>query len=168
MSSPPFETWTLSKKEEANTAICEKKILRANFARIIKASRKEENGVLGIPLRSLWPTLRCRREAGVSSHSCQSAGDKSLRCPQRDIAVDKGWRVYPLDPRSDAVFWVYSSNALSQKSPFSSQKALIAIGGEPKSVERLWSGIFTKLICPTKKSSPRENFFRFTSINISS
>ncbi|GFX47762.1 transposable element Tcb1 transposase [Trichonephila clavipes] len=50
------------------------------------ASRQEENGVLGIPLRSLRPMPLCRL--------CQLAGDKSLRrhcC--RASAADKGGRI---------------------------------------------------------------------------
>ncbi|GFU98450.1 hypothetical protein TNCV_3652811 [Trichonephila clavipes] len=31
------------------------------------APRKEKNGVLGIPLRSLWPPLHCRRVSGLSA-----------------------------------------------------------------------------------------------------
>ncbi|GFY33286.1 uncharacterized protein TNCV_1241361 [Trichonephila clavipes] len=49
-----------------------------------RSSRMEEIGGLGIPLRSLWPPLHCRRGQEVS-------------------ATDKGCRVYPLDPRPDAV-----------------------------------------------------------------
>ncbi|GFW10829.1 uncharacterized protein TNCV_4919481 [Trichonephila clavipes] len=55
----------------------------------------------------LWPTLRCRREAGVSpllSIVCwylSSASPKRHCC--RVSAADKECRVYPLDPRPDAV-----------------------------------------------------------------
>ncbi|GFU15218.1 putative RNA-directed DNA polymerase from transposon BS [Trichonephila clavipes] len=55
----------------------------------------------------LWPTLRCRREAGVSPllsigwwYLC-SVSPKIHCC--RVSAADKGCRVYPLDPRPDAV-----------------------------------------------------------------
>ncbi|GFU58994.1 uncharacterized protein TNCV_4125761 [Trichonephila clavipes] len=51
----------------------------------------------------LWPTLRCRREVGERQF-LQSAGDKvSRRHCCRVSAADKGCRVYPLDPRLDAV-----------------------------------------------------------------
>ncbi|GFY24934.1 histone-lysine N-methyltransferase SETMAR [Trichonephila clavipes] len=47
-------------------------------------SRMEENGDLGVPLRSLWPTLL-------------PYGGKWVN------AGDKGWKAYPLDPHPDAV-----------------------------------------------------------------
>ncbi|GFY00060.1 uncharacterized protein TNCV_1341581 [Trichonephila clavipes] len=133
-----------------------------------------------VSLEYLWPTLRCRREAGVSLllsigwWYLSSASPKRHCCRVR--AADKGCRVYPLDPRPDAVAlysgctpgkrrawflpddrhtaslvglrggWrharmkfstrIYGSNA----TPFAIQKALVAIGGEPKSVKRLRSG----------------------------
>ncbi|GFV68647.1 uncharacterized protein TNCV_4883462 [Trichonephila clavipes] len=72
-----------------------------------RSSRMEEIGGLGIPLRSLWPTLHCRRVAGVSPllsigwwYLC-SVSSKRHCC--RISAADKGWRVYPLDLRPDAV-----------------------------------------------------------------
>ncbi|GFV45655.1 uncharacterized protein TNCV_3323741 [Trichonephila clavipes] len=55
----------------------------------------------------LWPTLRCRREAGVSPllsigwWYLSSESPKGHCC--RVSAADKGCRVYPLDPRPDAV-----------------------------------------------------------------
>ncbi|GFU27641.1 uncharacterized protein TNCV_3825531 [Trichonephila clavipes] len=55
----------------------------------------------------LWPTLRCRWEAGVSpllSIGWWYLSSESLKrhcC--RVSAADKGCRVYPLDPRPDAV-----------------------------------------------------------------
>ncbi|GFV55294.1 uncharacterized protein TNCV_5010411 [Trichonephila clavipes] len=55
----------------------------------------------------LWPTLRCRREAGVSPllsigwWYLSSASPKRHCC--RVSAADKGCRVYPLDPRPDTV-----------------------------------------------------------------
>ncbi|GFV27720.1 uncharacterized protein TNCV_4169421 [Trichonephila clavipes] len=55
----------------------------------------------------LWPTLRCRRVAGVSPllsigwWYLSSVFQKRHCC--RVSAADKGWRVYPLDPRPDAV-----------------------------------------------------------------
>ncbi|GFT57200.1 RNA-directed DNA polymerase from mobile element jockey [Trichonephila clavipes] len=164
----------------------------------------------------LWPTLCCRREAGVSPLLSIGWWYLSSVSPKRHCcrvsAADKGCRVYPLDPRPDAValysggtsgkrrawFWPddrhtaslvglrggwsharmklccalmdpmlmcpgkglvlpkphidetathvrflllsLPNNAMSQKSPFAIQKALIAIGGEPKSVKRLRSG----------------------------
>ncbi|GFT35031.1 hypothetical protein TNCV_2824951 [Trichonephila clavipes] len=116
------------------------------------------------PGNTLWPTLRCRRVAGVSP-PCQSAcGTESpKRHCCRVSAADKGCRVYPLDPHPDAVslyLWVYSglvlpnlsidetaqrvryliislpNNAMSVKSPFTIHKALKGIGGEPKSIKR--------------------------------
>ncbi|GFX93292.1 uncharacterized protein TNCV_150991 [Trichonephila clavipes] len=72
------------------------------------------------------------------AHSYQSAGDKSLRKHCCSVsAADKGWQVYPLDPRPDTV--ALYSGVILQKSPFAIQKELIAIGGEPKSVESLRS-----------------------------
>ncbi|GFU26038.1 uncharacterized protein TNCV_5105171 [Trichonephila clavipes] len=63
----------------------------------------------------LWPTHRCRREAGVSPllsigwWYLSSVSPKRHRC--RVSAADKECRVYPFDPRPDAValFWVYFS-----------------------------------------------------------
>ncbi|GFU42651.1 uncharacterized protein TNCV_1470501 [Trichonephila clavipes] len=55
----------------------------------------------------LWPTLRCRWEAGVSLllsigwWYLSSVFPKSHCC--RVSAADKGCRIYPLDPRPDAV-----------------------------------------------------------------
>ncbi|GFU90192.1 uncharacterized protein TNCV_3873961 [Trichonephila clavipes] len=70
----------------------------------LRSSRLEEIVGLGIPLRSFWPTLLCRRVAGVSP--LLSIGwwlslgvpEETLRC--RVSAADK---VYPLDPRPDIV-----------------------------------------------------------------
>ncbi|GFT84724.1 uncharacterized protein TNCV_2767321 [Trichonephila clavipes] len=67
----------------------------------------EEIGALGIPLRSLWPTLHCRRVAGVSPllsigwWYLSSLSSKRHCC--RVSAADKGCRVYPLDHSPDAV-----------------------------------------------------------------
>ncbi|GFT69162.1 uncharacterized protein TNCV_2566171 [Trichonephila clavipes] len=67
----------------------------------------EEIDGLGIPLRSLWPTLRCRRVAGVSPLLSIGWWHLSSVSPQRHCcrasAADKERRVYPLDPRPDAV-----------------------------------------------------------------
>ncbi|GFX20094.1 uncharacterized protein TNCV_1436541 [Trichonephila clavipes] len=67
----------------------------------------EEIGGLGIPLRSLWPTLHCRRVAEGSPLLSIDWWYLSLVSPKRHCcrvsAADKGWRVYPLDPRPDAV-----------------------------------------------------------------
>ncbi|GFV89330.1 uncharacterized protein TNCV_4151501 [Trichonephila clavipes] len=77
----------------------------------------EEIGSLGIPLCSLWPTLHCRREAGMSPLLSIGWWYLSSVSPKRHCyrvsVADKGCRVYPLDPRPDAVdiiFWVYSSS----------------------------------------------------------
>ncbi|GFV21149.1 uncharacterized protein TNCV_4267821 [Trichonephila clavipes] len=55
----------------------------------------------------LWPTLRCRREAGVSPLLSIGWWYLSSESPKRHCcrvsAADKGCRVYPLDPRPDAV-----------------------------------------------------------------
>ncbi|GFT88292.1 uncharacterized protein TNCV_1717891 [Trichonephila clavipes] len=54
----------------------------------------------------LWPTLRCRREAGsepllsIGWWYLSSVFPKRHRCR---VSADKGCRVYPLDLRSDAV-----------------------------------------------------------------
>ncbi|GFT15526.1 uncharacterized protein TNCV_3265281 [Trichonephila clavipes] len=67
----------------------------------------QEISGLGIPLRSLWPTLHCRRVAGVSQllsigwWYLSSVSPKRHCCRVR--AADKGCRVYPLDPRHDSV-----------------------------------------------------------------
>ncbi|GFT33852.1 uncharacterized protein TNCV_4383471 [Trichonephila clavipes] len=62
---------------------------------------------MGIPLRSLWPTLYCRREAGVSPPLSIGWWYLSSVSPKRHCCrvsvVDKRWWVYPLDPHSDAV-----------------------------------------------------------------
>ncbi|GFW90139.1 uncharacterized protein TNCV_1789611 [Trichonephila clavipes] len=69
--------------------------------------RKEEIGGLGIALLSFWPTLYCRQVAGVSRFLSigwwylSSVSPKKHCC--RVSAADKGCRVYPLDPRPDAV-----------------------------------------------------------------
>ncbi|GFW66114.1 uncharacterized protein TNCV_1710131 [Trichonephila clavipes] len=72
-----------------------------------RSSCLEEIGGLGIPLRFLWPTLHCRRVAGVSPLLSIGWWYLSLVSPKRHCyrvrAADKGWRVYPLDPRPDAV-----------------------------------------------------------------
>ncbi|GFU81368.1 uncharacterized protein TNCV_1380361 [Trichonephila clavipes] len=55
----------------------------------------------------LWPSLRCRREAGVSPllsigwWYLSSVSPKRHCC--RVIAADKRCQVYPLDPHPDAV-----------------------------------------------------------------
>ncbi|GFX09400.1 uncharacterized protein TNCV_4697871 [Trichonephila clavipes] len=55
----------------------------------------------------LWPTLRCRREAGVSPLLSIGWWYLSSVSPKRHCcrvsAADKGWWVYLLDPRPDAV-----------------------------------------------------------------
>ncbi|GFV75573.1 uncharacterized protein TNCV_2240221 [Trichonephila clavipes] len=55
----------------------------------------------------IWPTLRCRREAGVSPLLSIGWWYLSLVSPKRHCcrvsAADKGCQVYPLDPRPDAV-----------------------------------------------------------------
>ncbi|GFU65200.1 uncharacterized protein TNCV_2134051 [Trichonephila clavipes] len=55
----------------------------------------------------LWSTLRCRRVAGVSPLLSIVWWYLSSVSPKRHCyrvsAADKGCRVYPLDPRSDAV-----------------------------------------------------------------
>ncbi|GFW74240.1 uncharacterized protein TNCV_2524441 [Trichonephila clavipes] len=66
----------------------------------------EEIDSLGIPLRSFWPTLHCRRVAGVSpllsiGWWCLSSVSPKRHC-YRVSAADMGWWVYPLDPRPDA------------------------------------------------------------------
>ncbi|GFY24082.1 uncharacterized protein TNCV_1011351 [Trichonephila clavipes] len=67
----------------------------------------EEIDGLEIPLRSLWPTLHCRRVAGESPLLLIAWWYLSLVSPKRHYcrvsAADKGWPVYPLAPRSDAV-----------------------------------------------------------------
>ncbi|GFS95801.1 uncharacterized protein TNCV_2258831 [Trichonephila clavipes] len=163
----------------------------------------------------LWPTLRCRREAGVRLLLSIGWWYLSSVSPKRHCcrvsAADKGCWVYPLDPRLDAVvlysgctpgqrrawfvpddrltaslvglrggwrharrrclrvymdpmllcpgkslvlpnltvddiarntrFLILSlpNNDMSKKSPFAIHKALIGIGGEPKSVKHLRS-----------------------------
>ncbi|GFX94720.1 uncharacterized protein TNCV_4799971 [Trichonephila clavipes] len=71
------------------------------------SSRLEEIVDLGIPLRSLWPTLRCRRVAGVSPLLSIGWWYLSSVSPKRHCcrvsAADKGRWVYPLDPRPDTV-----------------------------------------------------------------
>ncbi|GFS92647.1 uncharacterized protein TNCV_1160931 [Trichonephila clavipes] len=83
----------------------------------------------------LWPTLRCRRVAGVSPLLSIGWWYLSSESPKRHCcrvsAADKGCRVYPLDPRPDAV------------------------GGEPKSVKRLRSG---DLLVETSSSTQTKSF----------
>ncbi|GFW61946.1 uncharacterized protein TNCV_4669711 [Trichonephila clavipes] len=70
-------------------------------------SHLEEIGGLGIPLRSLWPMLHCRRVTGVSPLLSIGWWYLSSVSPKRHCcrvsAADKECRVYPLDPRPDAV-----------------------------------------------------------------
>ncbi|GFW40971.1 uncharacterized protein TNCV_4370191 [Trichonephila clavipes] len=72
-----------------------------------RSSSMEEIGVLGIPLRSLRPTLHRRRVAGVSPLLSIGWWYLSSVSPKRHCysvsAADKGCRVYSLDPRPDAV-----------------------------------------------------------------
>ncbi|GFT31169.1 uncharacterized protein TNCV_3645651 [Trichonephila clavipes] len=67
----------------------------------------EEIGGLGIPLRSLWSTLHCRRVAGMSPLLSIGWWYLSLVSPKRHCcrvsAADTECRVYPLDPRPDAI-----------------------------------------------------------------
>ncbi|GFX76031.1 uncharacterized protein TNCV_3718021 [Trichonephila clavipes] len=181
-----------------------------------RSFRKEEIGGLGIPLCSLWSTLHCRRVAGVSPLLSIGWWYLSSVSPKRHCcrvsAADKRCRVYPLDPRPDAVAlysgctpgkrhawcspddrhtaslvglrggWRHARTKLCYapmdpvllcpvkglvlpnsdndtiatrtiflilslpntemytKSPLAINKALIGIGGEPKSVKRLRSG----------------------------
>ncbi|GFX63842.1 uncharacterized protein TNCV_5033111 [Trichonephila clavipes] len=60
-----------------------------------------------MPLRFLWPTRHCRRVAGVSPLLSIGCWYLSTVSPKRHCcrvsATDKRWRVYPLDPRPDAV-----------------------------------------------------------------
>ncbi|GFT95328.1 uncharacterized protein TNCV_3326131 [Trichonephila clavipes] len=55
----------------------------------------------------LWPTIRCRWEAGVSPLLSIGWWYLSLVSPKRRCcrvsAADKGCRVYPFDPHPDAV-----------------------------------------------------------------
>ncbi|GFV80723.1 uncharacterized protein TNCV_4618851 [Trichonephila clavipes] len=66
----------------------------------------------------LWPTLRCRQEAGVSPllsigwWYLSSVSPKRHCCRVR--AADKRCRVYPLDPRPDAVA-LYSGCTLGKR-----------------------------------------------------
>ncbi|GFW03922.1 uncharacterized protein TNCV_2050381 [Trichonephila clavipes] len=72
-----------------------------------RSSRLEEIGGLGIPLRSLWPTLHCRWLAGVSPLLSIGWCYLSSVSPKRHCcsvsAADKGCRVYPLNPHPDAI-----------------------------------------------------------------
>ncbi|GFX77694.1 uncharacterized protein TNCV_1106111 [Trichonephila clavipes] len=70
-------------------------------------SRTEENGGLGIPLRFLWPTLHCIRVAGVSPLLSIGWWYLSSVSPKRHYctvsAKHKRWWAYPLGHRPDAV-----------------------------------------------------------------
>ncbi|GFV02199.1 uncharacterized protein TNCV_3516541 [Trichonephila clavipes] len=63
----------------------------------------------------LWPTLRCRREVGVSPllSICWSSVSPQRYCC-RVSAADKGCRFYPLDPRPDPVS-LYSGCTLGKR-----------------------------------------------------
>ncbi|GFS57920.1 uncharacterized protein TNCV_2710661 [Trichonephila clavipes] len=82
-------------------------VLRILCVPFAHTSHTEEIGGLGIPLRSLWPTLHCRRVAGVSPLLSIGWWYLSFVSPKRHCyrvsAADKGCRVDPLDPRPDAV-----------------------------------------------------------------
>ncbi|GFV05144.1 uncharacterized protein TNCV_223581 [Trichonephila clavipes] len=122
------------------------------------ASRKEEKGVL-------WPTLRCRREAGVSPLLSIGWWYLSSVSPKRHCcrvsAADKGCRVYPLDPRPDAVAlysgctpgkrrgWFlpddrHTASLVGLRGGWRNARTKLYLwiqcpGGEPKSVKRLRS-----------------------------
>ncbi|GFX05686.1 uncharacterized protein TNCV_3198031 [Trichonephila clavipes] len=70
-------------------------------------SRLEEIIGLGIPLRSLWPKLHCRRVAGVSPLLSISWWVLSSAFPKRHcysiVAAYKECPIYPLHSRPDAV-----------------------------------------------------------------
>ncbi|GFY28433.1 uncharacterized protein TNCV_1970871 [Trichonephila clavipes] len=75
----------------------------------------------------LWPTLRCRREAGVSPLLSIGWWYLSSVSPKRHCcrvsAADKGCRVYPMDPRLDAVA-LYSGCTLDSPVTISPHKSL--------------------------------------------
>ncbi|GFX60254.1 uncharacterized protein TNCV_283271 [Trichonephila clavipes] len=143
---------------------------------------------LGIPLRSLWPTLHCRRVAGVSPLLSIGWWYFSSVSPKRHcyrvsavpgflpddrhtaslVGLRGGWRhartnfflalmdpillcqgkglVLPnpnvdnIAPHSTFLLLSLPDNGMPTKSPFAINKALIGIGGEPKSVKRLRYG----------------------------
>ncbi|GFV45255.1 putative RNA-directed DNA polymerase from transposon BS [Trichonephila clavipes] len=199
-----------------------------------------------VPWEYLWPTLRCRREAGKSPHLSigwwylSSLTTKRHCC--RVSAADKGCRIYPLDPHPDTVVlysgctpgkrrtcylpddrhpaslvglrggWRHARTKIlrlrmdamllcpgkglvlpkkpnvgkiatnvrflliplrnveiSKTSPFAIHKALIGIGGEPKSVKRLRSGdlLIETLSALQTKSFLLANTFLDSSVTIS-
>ncbi|GFT51133.1 uncharacterized protein TNCV_4817331 [Trichonephila clavipes] len=137
----------------------------------------------------LWPTLRCRREALVSPLLSIGWWYLSSESPKRHCcrvsAADKGCRVYPLDPRPDAVA-LYSgctsglvlptltvdkiaahsrflliflpNKEMSNKSPFAIHKAILGIGGKPKSIKRLRGVISEPDLLSTPESEILEGF----------
>ncbi|GFX96326.1 uncharacterized protein TNCV_2292141 [Trichonephila clavipes] len=80
----------------------------------------------------LWPTLRCRRVAGVSPLLSIGWWYLSSVSPKRHCcrvsAADKGCRVYPLDPRPDAVA-LYSGCTLDCPLTASPHKSLSSSRG---------------------------------------
>ncbi|GFU65313.1 uncharacterized protein TNCV_315221 [Trichonephila clavipes] len=94
----------------------------------------------------LWPTLRCRRLVvplfGVPKRHC---------C--RVSAADKGCRVYPLDPRSDAVA-LYSRCTLEAGKLIalqSSQPYAEAVKSSYKNSSTQTDENITKIKCPPLK-----------------
>ncbi|GFW90141.1 uncharacterized protein TNCV_1789631 [Trichonephila clavipes] len=83
-----------------------------------RSSHMEEIDDLEIPLRSLWPTLHSRRVAGVILLLSIGRWYLSLVSRKRHCcrvsAADKGWWIYPLDPRPDAVV-LYSGCTLGNR-----------------------------------------------------
>ncbi|GFV03609.1 uncharacterized protein TNCV_1024281 [Trichonephila clavipes] len=105
----------------------------------------------------LWPTLRCRRVAGVSPLLSIGWWYLSSVSPKRHCcrvsAADKGCRVYPLDPRPDAVA-LYSgctSEARKLILPQISQTYSQATKSSITTTTTQTDDSITKIVCPPLK-----------------
>ncbi|GFX89527.1 uncharacterized protein TNCV_483621 [Trichonephila clavipes] len=106
---------------------------------------RRQMGSRGYLSCTLWPTLRCRGEAGIEpalsiGWRCLSSVSPERHCCRASPA-DKGWQVYPLDPRPDAV-GLYSGCTPGKRRGWFLRKdrhtaSLVGLGG--------WRHVRTKL-----------------------
>ncbi|GFV36065.1 uncharacterized protein TNCV_345811 [Trichonephila clavipes] len=88
--------------------------------------------------------------------------DPMLQCPVKGLVLPTP-NVDGISQHIRFLLLALPNNEMSNKSPFAVHKALIGIGGEPKSVKRLRSEdliIETNSAIQTKIVSPRQNLFK--------
>ncbi|GFS91161.1 uncharacterized protein TNCV_2214931 [Trichonephila clavipes] len=107
---------------------------------------------LGILLRSLWPTLHCRRVTGVNPLLSIGWWYLSLVSPKRHCyrvsAADKGCRVYPLDPRPDAVALYYGCTPGKRRAWFlPDDRTLPPLVGGGKPERRSYAYLWIQCCC---------------------